>query len=141
VLESGSWSGYNRQVEGFEAVFADLHKASNAISCSSRTLEFEGAPRSLGIRCGDEAIVPGITFVATVSTVLLCHGASVVDIDPARLNMCPQCFEAAPTARTRAIIAAHFGRQPADIDALRDIADRDYLALIEDAAHAYGAYW
>ncbi len=81
-------------------------------------------------------------FVAIVSPVLLCHGASVsVVIDPARLNMCPQCFEAALTRRTGAIIAAHFGRQPADIDALRDIVDRDYLGLIEDAAHSYGASW
>ncbi len=142
VLESGSWGGYNEKVVEFEAAFADLHQVRYAISCSNGTVALEVAQRSLGIRCGDEVIVPAITFVATASTVLLCHAAPVfVDIDPDTLNISPQEVEAALTPRSKAIIAVHFGGQPADIDALREIARRHHLALIEDAAHAHGASW
>ena len=61
------------------------------------------------------------------------------DIDPATFNVDPAAVEAAVTERTRAIIAVHLCGQPADLPALREIADRHGLALIEDAAQAYGA--
>ena len=61
------------------------------------------------------------------------------DIDPATFNLDPAAVEAAVTERTRAIIAVHLCGQPADLPALREIADRHGLALIEDAAQAYGA--
>jgi dTDP-4-amino-4,6-dideoxygalactose transaminase len=142
VLESGSWGGYNKKVEEFEAAFAALHGVRYGVSCSNGTVALEVALRSLDIRCGDEVIVPAITFVATASAVLLCHAAPVfVDIDPLTLNLSPAAVEAALTQRTKALIAVHFGGQPADLDALGDIAKRHHLALIEDAAHAHGASW
>ncbi|MGH9468716.1 MAG: DegT/DnrJ/EryC1/StrS family aminotransferase [Terriglobia bacterium] len=142
VLESGSWGGYNKKVEEFEAAFAEMHQVRHAVSCANGTVALEVALRALGIECGDEVIVPPFTFVATATAVLLCHGAPVfADIDPGTLNISPQAVEAAITPRTRAIIAVHFGGLPADMDALRSIAERHKLALIEDAAHAHGARW
>ncbi len=142
VLESGSWGGYNKKVEEFETAFAALHQVRYGVSCANGTVALEVAQRCLGIRCGDEVIVPAITFVATASTVLLCHAAPVfVDIDPVTLNISPSAVEAAVTPRTKAIIAVHFGGQPADMDALQAVARRHRLALIEDAAHAHGASW
>ena len=61
------------------------------------------------------------------------------DIDPATFNLDPAAVDAAVTERTRAIVAVHLCGQPADLPALREIADRHGLALIEDAAQAYGA--
>jgi len=142
VLHSRSWGGYNAKVKEFEAAFARLHGAQHAVSCANGTVALEVALRAVGIECGDEVIVPPITFVSTATTVLMCHGVPVfVDIDPATLNLSPTAVEAAVTSRTRAVIAVHFGGHPADLDALTAIAERHGLALIEDAAHAHGASW
>lgn len=142
VLHSGSWGGYNQKVSEFEGVFAALHGASYAVSCANGTVALEVALRSLGIQCGDQVIVPAITFVSTATSVLLCHGVPVfVDIDPLTLNLLPDEVESAITPRTKAIIAVHFGGHPADMDRLPEIARRQGLALIEDAAHAPGGAW
>lgn len=142
VLRSGSWGGYSIKVEEFERAFAALHRVPYAISCVNGTIALEVALRSLGIQCGDEVVVPAITFIATATSVLLCHGVPVfADIDPVTLNLSPESVRAAITPRTKAIIPVHFGGQPADMDALREIADHHGLAIIEDAAHAQGALW
>ncbi len=142
VLRSGSWGGYNEKVEEFEAAFAKLHQVAHAVSCANGTVALEVVLRALGIGAGDEVIVPAITFISTASTVLLCQGWPVfADILPSTLNLSPAAVEAAVTSRTKAIVAVHFGGQPADMEALRKIAQRHGLALIEDAAHAHGAAW
>jgi len=142
VLRNGSWGGYNEKVAEFEAAFAAMHQTRYAISCANGTVALELVLRAAGIRCGDEVIVPPITFVATATSVLLCHGVPMfADIDPQTHNLSPAAAERAITPRTRAIIVVHFGGQPADMDAFRSLADRHRLALIEDAAHAHGAVW
>ena len=142
VIRSGAWGGYSDKVNEFEEAFSALHNVRHAITCVNGTIALEVALRALGIRCGDQVIVPAITFIATASSVMLCHGVPVfADIDPDTLNISPESVEAAITPRTRAIIPVHFGGHPADMDALRKIADRHRLAIIEDAAHAHGASW
>ena len=142
VLHSRTWGGYSRHVEEFETAFARLHGVRHAITCCNGSVALEVALRALDLQCGDEVIVPPITFVSTATAVLICHGVPVfADIVPATLNLCPASVEALITPRTRAIIAVHFGGHPADVDALGDMARRHGLALIEDAAHAHGAGW
>jgi len=142
VIRSGSWGGYSKKVEEFEAAFAALHRVRYAISCVNGTVALEVALRSLGIQCGDQVIVPAITFIATATSVMLCHGVPVfADIDPVTLNLSPESVKAAITPRTKAIIPVHFGGQPADMDALAEIANHYGLAIVEDAAHAQGALW
>ncbi len=142
VLRSRKWGGYSPQVEQFEKAFARLHGARHAVSCCNGSVAVEVALRALDLECGDEVIVPPITFVATATAVVICHGVPVfADIDAKTLNLSPAAVEAAITPRTRAIIAVHFGGHPADVDALRALALRHGLALIEDAAHAHGATW
>lgn len=142
VLRSGSWGGYNSKVGEFENSFAEMHSAKHAIACANGTVALEVALRAVGIECGDEVIVPPFTFVATATSVLLCHGRPVfADIDPNTLNLDPVAVEAAITPRTRAIVVVHFGGHPADMDALTAITRKHHLALIEDCAHAHGATW
>jgi dTDP-4-amino-4,6-dideoxygalactose transaminase len=142
VLRSRTWGGYNAEVEEFEAAFARLHGVRHAISCCNGTVALELALRALDLECGEEVIVPPITFVSTATAVLICHGVPIfADIDPKTLNLSPPAVEASITSRTRAMIAVHFGGHPADLDALTAIAERHGLALIEDAAHAHGAAW
>jgi dTDP-4-amino-4,6-dideoxygalactose transaminase len=142
VLHSEHWGGYSRKVQELETALARMHGTRYAISCANGTVALEVALRAIGIQCGDQVIVPAITFVATATAVLLCHGVPVfVDIDPESLNLSPAAVDAAVTSRTRAIIAVHFGGRPAEMEALGEIARRHRLALIEDAAHAHGASW
>lgn len=142
VLRSRTWGGYSPAVERLEEAFARLHGARHAIACSNGTVALEVALRALDLQCGDEVIVPPFTFVATASAVMICHGVPVfADIDPQTLNLSAEAVGAAITPRTRAIIAVHFGGHPADVDALRAVALRRGVALIEDAAHAHGGTW
>lgn len=142
VLQSNSWGGYNKKVEEFETSFSAFQRVRHAISCANGTVALQAALQAVGIGCGDEVIVPPFTFVATATSVLMCHGCPVfVDIDPNSLALAPAAVEAAITPRTKAIIVVHFGGHPADMDALVEIAKRRNIALIEDAAHAHGATW
>lgn len=142
VLYSGFWGGYSPRVKELEEAFAALHRTKYAISCANGTVAIETVLRAIGIGCGDEVIVPPFTFIATATTVLLCHGVPIfADIEPKTMNLAPAAVEAAITPRTRAIIVVHFGGRPADMDALCALAKRHGLALIEDAAHAHGARW
>jgi dTDP-4-amino-4,6-dideoxygalactose transaminase len=142
ILRSRLWGGYNKEVEEFELAFAAMHRTSHAISCANGTVALEVALRAAGVECGDEVIVPPFTFVATATSVLLCHGSPVfADIDPVTLNLSPAAAEAAITPRTRAIVVVHFGGHPADMDAFTALAKKHGIALIEDCAHAHGATW
>ncbi len=142
VLRSRTWGGYSEQVKEFEAAFARMHGVQHAISCSNGTVALDAALRALDLKCGEEVIVPPITFVSTAAAIVICHGVPVfADIDPATLNLSPAAVEASITPRTRAIMAVHFGGHPADMDALTAIAQHHGLALIEDSAHAHGAAW
>lgn len=96
--------------------------------------------RAYGITHGDEVIVPGNTFIATFSAVSLC-GAQPVPIDPRAdtFNIDPGKIEQAVTTNTKAIIAVHLFGQPAEMDAINEIAQKHNLKVIEDAAQAHGA--
>jgi dTDP-4-amino-4,6-dideoxygalactose transaminase len=104
------------------------------------TVSLRIALLAAGVRAEDEVIVPPYTFVSTASAVLEANAVPVfADVDLDTFNIDPKAVEAAITPRTRAIIAVHFAGQPADMDALRRLADAHGLMLIEDAAHAHGA--
>ena len=93
-----------------------------------------------GIGKGDEVITVPFTFVATVAAIVYTGAKPVfVDIDPVTYTMDPRRIEAAITAKTRAILPVHLYGQPADMNAIREIADRHNLVVIEDAAQAHGA--
>ena len=142
VLRSCSWGGYNEKVKEFESTFARLHGVKHAIACANGTVALEASLAAAGIQCGDEVIVPPITFISTATAVLSRHGVPVfADIDPNTLNLSPEAVEQAVSPRTRAIIPVHYGGHPADVDGLGAIAKQHGLAIIEDAAHAHGASW
>src|SRR5579871_3437689 len=143
VLHSGRW-WYVEGDQGVavEAEFAAFQDARYGVACTNGTAALEIALRALGIGCGDEVIVPPYTFVATASAVLAVGATPVfVDIDGDTLNIDPQQIEPAITARTRALIPVHIAGRPADMDAIRAIAGRRGLRVIEDAAQAHGAAW
>jgi dTDP-4-amino-4,6-dideoxygalactose transaminase len=90
---------------------------------------------------GDEVIVPAITFIATMAYPLEV-GAKLVfaDLDPKTLNMDPKDVEKKITDKTKAIIPVHLGGYPVDMDPLMEIANKHNILVLEDAAHAFGAW-
>lgn len=94
-----------------------------------------------GMEYGGEVIVPNIGFIASVNSALDRRlGVALVDVDPVTLNIDPRKVEEAIIpGKTKAIMAVHLFGQPADMKALRDIAKRHSLVIIEDAAQAHGA--
>jgi dTDP-4-amino-4,6-dideoxygalactose transaminase len=111
-----------------------------AVGCASGTDALLLALQTLDIGAGDEVIMPPFTFFATASTVCRLGGRPVfADVDAATWNLDPLQVENKITERTRAIIVVHLFGQCADMEPLWQIAERHDLAIIEDAAQAFGA--
>lgn len=126
----------------FEDAMARRHSVEHAVAFANGTVALTAIYLGLGIRRGDEVIVPSMTFIST-ATALLHIGATPVfaEVDEDTFNLDPADVEARITSRTKAIVAVHYGGQPADLDELRAIADAAGLDLVEDAAQAHGAVY
>ena len=128
------------EVARFEANFAAWCGTRHAVAVDTGTSALHLALLAAGIGPGDEVITVPMTFVATVAAIIYTGATPVfVDIDPRTWTMDPAAAEAAITPRTRAILPVHLHGRLADMDALADIARRNGLVLIEDAAQAHGA--
>lgn len=116
--------------------------APKALLTTSGTTALEMAAILLNIQPGDEVIMPSFTFVSTANAFVL-RGAKIVfvDVDPATMNLDPECVRAAITPRTRAIAPVHYAGVCCDMDALQAIANEYNLGLVEDAAQAVGSFY
>ena len=139
TLRSG-WLTTGLKTKQFEEDFARYVGSSHAVAVNSCTAALHLALEAIGIKEGDEVIVPTMTFTATAEVVLYFKAKPVlVDCIPDTLNIDPEQIERAITPRTKAIIPVHFGGQPCDMDRILEIARRRHLFVIEDAAHALPA--
>ncbi len=142
VLKSSQWGGFSESVEAFEQAFAAYQHCLHGIAAMNGTVTLEAALEVVGIRPGDEIIVPAISFVSTATAVLRVGGIPVfVDIEPETFHMDPQRARAAISSRTKALILVHFGGPMANMDAFIPLIREYNLTLIEDAAHAHGSEW
>lgn len=139
VLRS-DWLTQGPNVPAFEQGLAAYCGTAHAVAFSSGTTALLGAYFALDMGPGDEFITTPMTFVATANAGVW-HGATPVfaDIDPETGNIDPSKIEALITAKTKVIVPVDFGGRPADIDAIRAIADAHHLPILEDACHALGA--
>jgi perosamine synthetase len=141
-MESGWISSAGKYVELFEAEFAKFCGVRHAVSCCNGTAALHLALAALGVGPGDEVIVPTLTFVATANAVTYCGARPVfVDSEPETWNLDPSHVASKITTRTKGIVAVHLYGNPVDMDALRDLASRRGLFLLEDAAEAHGALY
>jgi perosamine synthetase len=136
-LMSG-WLTSGPKVREFEVLFADRHQVKHAMAVTSATTALHLALVALGIKAGDEVIVPAFTWVSTANVVLY-QGAKVVfvDVDPHTFNIDPEDLKRRITAKTKAIIPVHLFGLCADMDAIKAIAGD--IPLVEDGACAAGA--
>ncbi|MFF4484894.1 DegT/DnrJ/EryC1/StrS family aminotransferase [Streptomyces sp. NPDC001544] len=127
-------------VADFAEAYRSYVGAAYALPTASGTSSLHLALVGAGVQPGDEVIVPAFTFIATAQAVVAAHAIPVfVDIDPVTYCMDPQAAAAAITDRTRALMPVHVHGLPADVPALRALADRHGIALVEDASHAHSA--
>jgi len=139
VLDSG-WVTQGPKVKEFEDKITDYLGVKHAIAVTNCTSALHLALISVGVKRGDEVLVADFTFPATGHAVLYCGAKPVfIDVDPKTYNIDPNLIEEKITEKTKAIIPVHTFGQPAEMDAIMEIAEEHNLKVIEDAACALGA--
>lgn len=141
VMDSGNYI-LGREVAAFEDEFADYCGVRHCVGVANGLEALRLILRAYEIGNGDEVIVPSNTYIATWLAVSE-TGATPVPVEP-RLwsaNIDPGRIEAAITKRTKAIIAVHLYGQPAEMTAIRAIAHKHNIKVVEDSAQAHGATW
>ena len=124
----------------FEQAFASRHGAEHGVAFANGTVALQAMYLALGIGPGDEVIVPSLTFISSATSILHVGATPVfADVDAETFNLDPADVARRVTPRTKAILAVHYGGQPADMAELQAIADDAGAVLLEDAAEAHGA--
>ena len=136
ALRSG-WIGTGPRVAEFEKLFRDYVDVPHTLAVNSCTAALHLSMIALGLKPGDEVVVPALTFAATANAVIHA-GSTPVLADVNRKTMClePKHVASCITPKTRAIIPVHFAGRSCDMDALMGLARQHDLYIIEDCAHA-----
>ena len=138
VFASG-WATQGLRTEEFERLVAELHGARHAIATTSATTALHLCTAALGLGPGDEVVVPAFTWITSANAAEYVGArAAFADVSAETFNVDPASLEAAITPRTRAIVAVHLFGLSANMDEIGDIARRQGVFVIEDAACAIG---
>jgi dTDP-4-amino-4,6-dideoxygalactose transaminase len=142
VVESRHWGGFpvpSKYAAEFATRFAQLHGVKYGLCLANGTIALLAAVQALGLKFGDEVIMPAYTWDGTAVAVIQAGCVPVfVDVDPNTYCLDPKAVRAAITNRTRALMPVHLAMRFADMDALLAIAREHELLIIEDCAHAHG---
>lgn len=139
VLESCHFIG-GENLKRFERNFAAYMGAAHAVGCCSGTSALHLALLGAGVKRGDEVITAVNTFIATTEAITHAGARPVlVDVEETTQLIDPARVEAAITPKTTCIVPVHLYGQPADMDAIRDIAKRRGLKVVADAAQSHGS--
>lgn len=139
TLRSG-WLTTGPRVAEFERAFRAYTQAPFAVAVNSCTAGLHLALASLGIGEGDEVITTPLTFCSTVNVILHVKATPVLADVGEDGNICPRRIAECITSRTKAIIPVHLAGLPCDMKAIRDLARRKRVPVVEDCAHAVGAH-
>ena len=128
------------EVQHFQKELENYLGVKNVIPCANGTDALQIAMMGLGLKPGDEVITADFTFAATVEVIALLQLTPVlVDVEPDTFNIDPEAIKKAITPKTKAIVPVHLFGQPANMDAIMEIAKKHNLYVIEDNAQAIGA--
>lgn len=138
-IETGWISSEGPFVKKFEKMFADRVERKHGIAVTNGTSALDAAIESLGIRKGDEVIMPTFTIISCIVQIIRSGATPVlVDSDAETWNMDVTQIEEKITTRTKAIMIVHIYGLPVDVDPVLEIAKRHGLKVIEDAAEMHG---
>jgi len=138
-MKSG-WLGTGPKVHKFEEMFKRYKGAKFAIALNSCTAALHLSMLTIGIKEGDEVIVPTMTFSATANAVIHAGGKPIfVDCEKDTMNIYPEDIERKITSKTKAIIPVHFAGRPCNMNAIMNIAKKYKLKIVEDSAHSIEA--
>lgn len=139
VANSGWYIG-GPEVESFEAEWAEFCGTKYTIGVANGLDALHLALRAMGVKHGDEVIVPSNTYIATWLAVSQC-GATPVPVEPNQetLNIDPELIEGAITSKTKVILPVHLYGQPANLDPILHISKKYNIRVLEDGAQAHGA--
>ena len=139
VFES-RWLGMGFTVKEFEGELERFLGAKHVIAVNTGTSALHLALDTIGVGPGDQVIVPSLTYVAPVQAIVACGAIPVFcDVQTDTLNMDPGDVANRVTATTRAILPVHYGGRVCRMEEILEIARKDDLRVVEDAAHAYGS--
>jgi perosamine synthetase len=141
VLKSKFWASGSGvgEVEKFENKMKKFLKADECVAVNSGTAALHLALSLIDVK-NKEVIIPSLSFVSTANSVLYNHGIPVfVDVDETSLNLDPNDLKKKISNKTKAIIPVHFAGLPANMNEITNIAKKNNLSVIEDAAHACGS--
>ncbi len=139
VLESGILVS-GEKTKSFEKEFAEYIGVEHAVAVTNGTIALDVALKTLKLGPGDEVITSAFSFIASGNCILFQRAEPIfADINPRTFNIDPTDVAEKITAKTKAIIPIHAFGQPAEMDALKEIAEDKKIAVIEDAAQAHGA--
>jgi len=138
TMKSG-WIGIGPKVKEFEQKLAEYVGVKYAIAVSSGTAALDIALKILGVGFGDEVIVPGMPYIATVNCILFQHAIPVfADIDPNHFGMDPDSAQDLITEKTKGMIPINYGGHSIDWDKMNDLAKNKNLFIVEDGAASFG---
>ncbi|MCP3929631.1 MAG: DegT/DnrJ/EryC1/StrS family aminotransferase [Bacteroidetes bacterium] len=128
------------QVKEFQKSLEDYLEVKHVIPCANGTDALQIALMALGLKPGDEVIVPAFTFIATAEVIgLLQLKPIMVDVDPNTFNVTAEIIEKAITPKTKAVVPVHLFGQCADMEPIMEVAERHGIFVVEDNAQAIGA--
>ena len=139
-LDSTWISSIGKYIGAFEKIFAEFCGVKHAIATNNGTTALHLALVVLGLKPGDEVLIPTVTYIATANAVRYCGATPVlVDVCAETMNIDPLDMERKITSKTRGIIPVHLYGHPAEMGPINDLAKRHGLFVLEDAAEAHGA--
>ncbi len=139
-LDTNWISSIGKYIGAFEEKFASFCGVKHAIATNNGTSALHLALVALGLKPGDEVIIPTVTYIATANAIHYCGAKPVlVDVCPDTMNIDPSKIEEKITDNTRGIVPVHLYGHPAEMTVINKIADRYGLWVVEDAAEAHGA--
>ena len=139
-LETGWISSIGRFIAEFETSFAHIAGTSHAVATNNGTTALHVALVALGVKAGDEVIIPTVTYVATANAVRYCGAIPVLaDVLPGTLNIDPAELDRLFSSKTKGVISVHLYGVPADVVSVGDFCRSHEIFHLEDAAESHGA--
>lgn len=141
VVKSG-WISMGKKVEEFEGRISEYLRAKYSIMFNNGTSSLHAGLMALGVKEGDEVIVPTLSYASSANVILYCGAKpKFCEADPRTFNVTAEELERRITRRTKAVITVDLKGMPCDFDAIQEVADKHSLPILSDSAESFGSIY